>query len=86
MTYTVNDPVAVTIQILFENDKGKMVHIRGSPYKASFSSKSPASANQMTGQSMQKFIAAQLEEMGAFFQETAKGASTKDKNIADDVR
>lgn len=39
VTYQVDHECPVKVDILFEDDKGKNVHIRGSPYKASFSEK-----------------------------------------------
>ncbi len=44
------------IHINFEDDKGKMVPIRGSPYTSSFTARAKASDNQMTGGAMDKQI------------------------------
>ena len=60
-----------------------MEPIRGSPYRASFNSKSAVTANNLTGPAMSKFISGGLDEMNHFMQDTKKGASTKDKNIYD---
>ena len=60
-----------------------MVPVRGSPYKASFNSKSAATCNNLTGPAMAKFISSGLEELHSFIVETSKGAQTKDKNIHD---
>lgn len=49
------------IEILFEDDKGKMVALRGSPYKSSFSGKSAPNVNNLTGPAMGKYIATELE-------------------------
>jgi dynein heavy chain len=38
--YQVDEELECKIDILFEDDKGKMVPLRGSPYKSSFSAKS----------------------------------------------
>jgi len=43
----------VTVQINFENDKGEMVQIRGSPFVASFTSEAKPLDNQMAGPLMQ---------------------------------
>lgn len=71
----------VKIDILFEDDKGKMVSVRGSPYKAAFTSKAVATSNNLTGPAMGKFIQGGLEELHNFIVDTTKGAQTKDKNI-----
>lgn len=68
---------------MFEDDKGKMVQVRGSPYRSAFSAKSAANVNNLTGPAMGKFIANELEQIHTFLTETTKGASTKDKNIQD---
>jgi dynein heavy chain len=81
--YQVDDEVEVKIDILFEDDKGKMVSVRGSPYRAAFSHKAAAPSNNLTGPAMGKYIQSGLEEMHSFIVETTKGAQTKDKNIND---
>jgi hypothetical protein len=68
---------------MFEDDKGKMVALRGSPYKSSFSNKQAANANILTGPAMGKYIVSQLDEIHTYLSETQKGGSTKDKNIND---
>jgi len=60
-----------------------MVHVRGSPYKASFKAASAANFNNLTGPAMVKYISSGLEELHSFIVETTKGAQTKDKNIQD---
>lgn len=60
-----------------------MEPIRGSPYRASFNSKSSANANNLIGPSMAKYIAGGLEDMNNFIQDTKKGSVTKDKNLQD---
>jgi hypothetical protein len=52
----VNDECDVKVDILFEDDKGKMVPLRGCPYKASFSNKSASNVNNLTGPAMGKYI------------------------------
>jgi hypothetical protein len=60
-----------------------MVPLRGSPYKASFSAKSAAGVNNITGPAMEKYLKSGLDELHNFIVETTKGAQTKDKNIND---
>lgn len=86
VSYTATEVCQVSVAITFEDDKGKMVPIRGSPYKATFSAKASANANNLTGPAMQKHIAAQLEDIHTFIMETTKGASTKDKSVKEDVK
>ena len=57
------DECSVRIEILFENDKGDMVQIRGSPYGASFSHKAKAVDNVMTGGAMERQIKKELERI-----------------------
>lgn len=54
--YQVPEECDVKIDILFEDDKGKMVPLRGCPYKASFSGKSAPNVNNLTGPAMGKYI------------------------------
>ena len=86
VTYQVDEPCEVKIQITFENEKQKMVPIRGSPYAASFTDKAAPSANQLTGPSMTKYISNSLEQIGEFISTTSKGINLKDKNIQNDVK
>jgi dynein heavy chain len=81
--YEVTEECDAKIEILFEDDKGKMVHVRGSPYKSSFKAAAPANANNLTGPAMVKYISSGLEELHSFILESTKGAQTKDKNIQD---
>lgn len=86
VTYQVDDPCEVKIEVLFENEKQKMVPIRGSPYSASFSDKVHSNNNQMTGPLMAKYITHSLEQIAEFISTTSKGISLKDKDIKNDVK
>lgn len=72
--YQVDEECDVKIEIAFEDDKGKMVPIRGSPYKAAFTSKSAQNVNNLTGPAMGKFIQSGLEDIHNFISESTKGA------------
>lgn len=85
-SYTSNEECEVEIRIEFEDDKGRMVPLRGSPYKASFSSKAKAADNTMIGGVMAKYIAKELEGLNTSFGETKKNISTKDKESLKDVK
>ena len=63
-----------------------MVPLRGSPYKASFSSKAKAADNTMIGGIMTKYITKELETLKTSFAETKKNISTKDKESLKDVK
>lgn len=48
-SYKIADPGEVEVQIWFEDDKGNMVQIRGSPFVASFTNEAKPSDNLMSG-------------------------------------
>ena len=81
--YQVDCECETKIDILFEDDKGKMVPLRGSPYKSAFTAKSQPNVNNLTGPAMGRYIANELESIHNFISETSKGSQTKDKNIND---
>ena len=85
-TYTVNEECQVEVKIEFEDDRGKMVPLRGSPYSASFTSKAKAADNTMIGGAMAKYIAKELESLNSSFAEIKKAISTKDKESLKDVK
>lgn len=51
--YKIDEEIEVEVHVLFEDDKGNMVQIRGSPYKASFSKNAKPNDNLMAGPLMQ---------------------------------
>lgn len=81
--YMVEEEAECKIDILFEDDKGKWVPLRGCPYRSAFTAKSSANVNNLTGPAMGKYIATELEQIHTFISETSKGGTTKDKNIQD---
>ena len=81
--YSVPDECEVEVHITFEDDKGKMVPVRGSPYSAQFSSKAKPADNLMTGGATARQIQKELERLAAQMQETKKDISTKDKDLKD---
>jgi dynein heavy chain len=86
VTYQVDEPSEVKIDITFENEKQKMVPIRGSPYSASFNEKTSSNHNQLLGPAMAKYISSSLEQISEFISTTSKGINLKDKDIENDVR
>ena len=49
VTYQIDEPWDVKIDIQIENDKQKIVPIRGTPYSENFSDKSRGNNNELTG-------------------------------------
>jgi len=81
--YQVEEECEVQISVLFKDESGSMVPVRGSPYSASFNANTNANANNLTGPVMTKHITKQIENLQSFMKDTAAGASTKDKDFAD---
>lgn len=81
--YTVPDEIEVEIHINFRDDKDRMVPIRGSPYKASFTSKAKATDNTITGGAMEKHIKKECERLLNSLTECKKASITKDKDLKD---
>jgi hypothetical protein len=58
-----DEPGDVKIVVEFEDDEGKMVQVRGSPYKADFVEGGKAIDNTMTGGNLEKHIKKELERL-----------------------
>jgi len=69
--------------VLFQDDKGKMVPVRGSPYSASFSNATKAETNHLNGPNLPKYVAKTIEATQTWMKETSNNANTKDKNMED---
>lgn len=54
--YTAPHACDVQIDVMFKDDKGKMVPIRGSPYTASFSDDTHKNFNDLTGEGLKKHM------------------------------
>ena len=54
ITYQVDEPCEVNIEVLFKNDKQKFVPIRGSPYRATFEEGVNPNMNKIIGPGIQK--------------------------------
>jgi hypothetical protein len=81
--YTVENEGEVEVTINFLDDKGKMVPIRGCPYKPNFVNKGVAKDNLMTGTLMDKYIKKELENIQNNLTDTKKQINTKDKDLTD---
>lgn len=60
--YQVDEECEVNISVLFKDDKDKMVPLRGSPYKSSFSSATAANHNSLTGPLLPKYVTKTIEQ------------------------
>lgn len=83
ITYQVDEPCEVTVEVLFKNDKQKFVPLRGSPYKASFQEDVNPNMNKLIGPGIQKHVMAQIEQLQEFMKETTAGLNVKDKDLQD---
>ena len=81
--YQLDTEEEVSITVLFKDEQGNMVPVRGSPYNASFNANTNPNANNLTGPALTKHITRQIENLQSFMKETAAGASTKDKDFSD---
>lgn len=57
----VEEEAECKIDIMFEDDKGKWVPLRGCPYRSAFTAKSSPNVNNLTGPAMGKYIATELD-------------------------
>lgn len=74
------------VDILFQNEKKELFHIRGSPFNSVFKV-GPAEANHMTGALMGQFIDSSLSTLDAFLADTQNGiTSNRSKNFSENVR
>ena len=71
------------VTVMFRDDKGKLVPVRGSPYTVNFSADVPAAQNSINGPSMPKMVSSQIESLQTFMKETTEGAKVKGKDLTD---
>ena len=83
ITYQVDEPCEVNIEVLFKNDKQKFVPVRGSPYRATFDEGVNPNMNKLIGPGIQKHVVAQIENLQEFMKETLAGLNVKDKDLQD---
>jgi dynein heavy chain len=81
--YTMPDEGKVRVEILFEDDKQNMVHVRGSPYKASFSASAKPAENTMTGGALERHVKAEIQRLQDYMTTSKKECNTKDKDLKD---
>jgi hypothetical protein len=83
VSYTCDEPVECKVTVMFKDDKGKMVAVRGSPYSVNFSADVPPANNAINGPSMPKLVTKQIETLQQFMKETNEGAKVKGKDLTD---
>lgn len=79
--YTCEEEGDVHIRVDFLDDKGQMVPVRGSPYKASFVADAKPADNLMSGGCMARYIAKDLERIASELAEAKKEINSKDKDL-----
>lgn len=81
--YQAENEGKVDVNVYFEDDKGKMVPIRGSPYCASFIPGLKAIDNTMTGSIMDKYLKKEIDRLNNYMLDSKKEIMTKDKDLKD---
>jgi hypothetical protein len=83
VSYTCEEPADCKVSVMFKDDKGKMVAVRGSPYTVNFSKNVKQENNTINGPSMPKLVQKQIEQLQTFMKETSEGAKVKGKDLTD---
>lgn len=73
----------VSIEVLFLDDKGKMVPVRGSPYSCTFAQGIKPEMNALNGPALPKYVSRTIESTQNWMKETNAAANTKDKPLED---
>jgi dynein heavy chain, axonemal len=79
--YQVDEECDVSIEVLFCDDKGKLVPVRGSPYTANFVTGTKPEMNHLNGPALPKHVNRCIEQTQAWMKEMSQSANTKDKNL-----
>jgi hypothetical protein len=82
-SYNMPDEGKVRVEILFRDDKDKMVHVRGSPYMATFSASAKPSENTMTGGALERHVKSEITRLQDYMTNSKKEVNTKDKDLKD---
>ena len=77
--YIAPDEGECEIRILFQDDKGNMVPLRGSPYKSKMIPGFKENDGKMVGEALKKYIATEIKRLQEFMQTTKSDINTKDK-------
>ena len=81
VTYTSEDVGEVFVYVNFLDENGKLVPVRGSPYKASFVEGAKKEDNLLGGGCMDKYIKKDLERLTSDLAESKKEINSKDKDL-----
>lgn len=81
--YVMETEGTCNIQVLFCDDKGKMVPLRGSPYQSSFVASTPANYNLLNGPLLPKYVTKVIEQSQSWMKESSAAANTKDKDLTE---
>ena len=68
------------VRILFQDDKGNMVPLRGSPYHANIKPGFKESDGKLVGEALKKYIATEIKRLQELMQQTKHEINTKDKD------
>ena len=74
------------IEVLFEDEKQNLTHIRGSPFCPSFRANSNPKNNDPMGPLMTTFLTSTLGELEGFISNTQEGINIKGKQVQEDVK
>lgn len=78
--YVAPDEGDIEIRILFQDDKGNMVPLRGSPYKAHMKAGFKEADGKMVGEALKKYIAYEIKRLQDLMTTTKNEINTKDKD------
>lgn len=78
--YTAPQEGEVEIRVLFQDDKGNMVPLRGSPYRGHMTPGFKEVDGKMVGDSMKKYISTEIKRLQELMQTTKSEINTKDKD------
>ncbi|CAG9313552.1 unnamed protein product [Blepharisma stoltei] len=76
----------LNVEVLFEDEKQQITHIRGSPFHPYFKSGVSNKNNDPLGPAMNNFIHGTLSELEEFINLTQDGINIKHKHLGDDVK
>lgn len=81
--YTPTEECTHNINVLFKDDKEKMVPLRGAPYSSSFVSGVPANNNLLTGPLLAKYVTKVIDQSQTWMKESSAAARTSDKDLTE---
>ena len=76
----------VSVEVLYEDEKQDVSHIRGSPFKPEFEANASPKNNDPMGPLMNSFVSNTIAELENFISTTQEGINLKNKNTSEDVK